>query len=64
VLGAVIALLIAGIIAWQLADVQSGLAAGGGGWRFALLLLIPPLIVGVAIFAARLAVLRALRRMP
>lgn len=62
--GALVALLLSAAIVWQLQGVGSALA-GGGSWASLLwLLVVPPLIVGIAVLTARLAVLRALGRMP
>lgn len=64
-LGGVVALAIIVLIAWQMQDVVSGLAGDPSGpLQFLWLLLVPPLVLGVAVLTARIAVLRALRRMP
>jgi hypothetical protein len=61
----VVALAIIVLIAWQMQDVVSGLAGDPSGpLQFLWLLLVPPLVLGVAVLTARIAVLRALRRMP
>lgn len=63
--GAIIALALTALIGWQLQGIASGLSTGSAvPWHFAWLLLVPPVIVAVAVFTARRAVLRALRNMP
>lgn len=63
-MGGVVALAIVGLIAWRAQAISSGLAMVEYGMRYALLLLVPPVILAVAVLTARLSVLRALRHMP
>ena len=64
-LGGVVALAIILLIAWQMQGVVSGLVTEPTNPLMLLwLLLVPPLVLGVAVLTARIAVLRALRRMP
>lgn len=64
-LGGVFALAIVLGVAWQMQGVVSGLAGDAPApLHFLWLLLVPPLVLAVAVVTARIAVLRALRRMP
>lgn len=63
--GGVFAGAIAAVIGWQSAAITSGFATSGDSVaRFALLLLVPPLIIAIAVLSARIALLRALKAMP
>lgn len=63
--GGGLALVLASIVAWQFSGIASGLVGSvGGGLRYLTLLLVPPSIVAIAVFAARIALVRALRAMP
>ena len=63
-LGGLVAMGIVALIWFQGRGINSGLAAETGGFKYLALLLVPPLVVGVAMLTARLAVLRTLRHMP
>ena len=63
-LGGLVAMGIVALIWFQGRGINSGLAAETGGFKYLALLLVPPLVVGVAMVTARLAVLRTLRHMP
>lgn len=64
-LGGVVAFAIVLLVAWQMQGVVSGLVSEPANPLLLLwLLLVPPLVLGVALVTARIAVLRALRRMP
>ena len=63
-IGGVAGLLLVAIIGWQLQMVTATLAGGGGWIGYSAILLIPPFIVVIALFFARLSVTRALRAMP
>lgn len=64
-LGGVFALAIVLGVAWQMQGVVSGLVGDAPApLHFLWLLLVPPLVLAVAVVTARIAVLRALRRMP
>jgi cell division transport system permease protein len=64
-LGAVVALVIAALISWQLQGITAGLLQDtGGSWSLLLLLLVAPLFVVLTVLTTRWTVLRALRAMP
>lgn len=64
-MGTLIAALLGGLIAWQMRGVTFGIApAGASLWSLALLLLVPPAFVAIAVATTRITVLRHLRRMP
>lgn len=64
-LGGLVALLLVGLVGWQMQGVVSGLATEPASPLILLwLLLVPPLVLGVAMVTARYGVLRALRQMP
>ncbi len=62
-IGGAIGLLLTLLLFWQLRGIASGLATGGAAWSMVLLLLIPPVILVIAVFSARRAVLHALGNM-
>ena len=62
-IGGAIGLLLTLLLFWQLRGIASGLATGGAAWSMILLLLIPPVILVIAVFSARRAVLHALGNM-
>jgi len=62
--GALVTLVIVALIGWQMQGVGAGLASGGSPLMLLWLLVVPPLVVGIAMLTARMAVLRALRQMP
>lgn len=64
VTGGITAIVIGLFVAWQFAAISSGIADGGQGWRFLLVLLVPPALIGLSMVAARMAVVRALRAVP
>lgn len=64
-LGAVVALGLSALIAWQTRGLAAGLVDGAGGVASLVwMLLVPPLVIAIAMFASRVAVLRALRELP
>lgn len=64
-LGGLVAMLLVGLVGWQMEGVVSGLATQPANPLMLLwLLLVPPLVLGVATATARYGVLRALRQMP
>lgn len=64
VIGGVAAILIGLFVAWQFAAISSGIADSGQGWRFLLVLLVPPALIGLSMVAARMAVVRTLKAVP
>lgn len=60
--GAAVATAILLLIGWQMRSIESGLATGGSWWSALLPYVVPPLILGVSVVAARRAVLTSLRR--
>lgn len=62
--GGIVGVVLIGVIGWQLHLVTSSLVQGGGLSGYFSVLLLPPLIVGIAVVAARQAVLHSLRTMP
>jgi cell division transport system permease protein len=64
-LGAIVALGLALLVAWQTRGMAAGLADGAGGMASIVwMLLVPPLVIGIAILSSRIAVIRALRELP
>ena len=64
-LGAIVALGLALLVAWQTRGMAAGLADGAGGMASIVwMLLVPPLVIAVAILSSRIAVIRALRELP
>ncbi|MEQ1689562.1 MAG: FtsX-like permease family protein [Sphingopyxis sp.] len=63
-IGGIAGLLLVALIGWQLQLVAATLASGSHRASYAFILLLPPLIVAIAVFFARLSALRALRAMP
>ncbi len=64
VVGAICAGVIGGIAAWQMQTISAGLVATPRLGLYLWTLLVPAIVVGIAILAARRAVLAALRAMP
>jgi cell division transport system permease protein len=62
--GAVLALAVLALLAWQVIGIQSGIAGPGNPFLYLWTLLVPMLVIAAAITAARWSVLRALRAMP
>lgn len=64
-LGAIVALGLALLVAWQTRGMAAGLADGAGGMASIVwMLLVPPIVIAIAILASRIAVIRALRELP
>ncbi len=64
-LGAIVALGLALLVAWQTRGMAAGLADGAGGMASIVwMLLVPPLVIAIAILSSRIAVIRALRELP
>lgn len=64
-LGGIVAIGLALLVVWQTRGLVSGLADGAGGVAsLGWMVLVPPLVIAVAIFSSRIAVIRVLGELP